>query len=69
VADVLIAEAAGLLPLAKQTFDDGYIDYTSALTTANLFQPTVPGAPGAPGSELGGLPGSEVGGVPVAPPS
>ena len=69
VADALIAEAAEIVPLAKQTFDDGYIDYTSALTAVNLFQPTVPGAPGVPGSELGGLPGSELGGLPGAPPT
>jgi hypothetical protein len=69
VAEALIAEAADLLPLAKRAFDDGYVDYTSALTTVNLFQPTVPGAPGLPGSELGGVPGSELGGLPGAPPT
>jgi hypothetical protein len=48
VADALIREAKELLPLAKQVFDEGYADYTSALGSAGLSQPT-PGLPGIGG--------------------
>ncbi len=58
VAESLIAEANKLVPLAKQVFDEGYTDYTSALGSQGLLQPTA-GVPGAPGAPVGGIqPGS-----------
>lgn len=59
VADALIAEAKELLPLATTGFDEGYSDYTSALASVGLLQPT----PGIPGAE--GIPGAPA--IPGAP--
>ena len=60
VADALIAEAQELLPLAAEVFAEGYTDYTNALGSVGLLQPTqaIPGAPGLPGSGLEGQPGA-----------
>jgi hypothetical protein len=45
-ADTLAAEAEALLPIAKQIFDEGYMDYSQALAEYELLTPT-PGIPPA----------------------
>lgn len=54
VSQALVAEAAKLVPIAKQVFDEGHTDYTSALASAGLLQPTGGMSPG--GLSPGGLP-------------
>ena len=70
VAEALIAEAEALLPLAKQVFDAGYTDYTSALGAVGLLQPTagVPGTSGIPGVDPGAIPGVDPGAIPGVDP-
>ena len=60
VADALIAEAKELLPIAKQVFDEGYTDYTSALGSVNLLQPAGGGLSGLSGLPPGTSPAGGV---------
>ncbi len=68
VAEALVTEAAKLVPIAKRVFDEGHTDYTDALGTAGLLQPTSGLSPGGlpPGGlSPGGLsPGGAQPGVP-----
>ena len=61
LVEALSVQATELLPLAQRVFDEGYTDYTSALASVGLLQPTpgLPGASGLPGGS--GLPGSGLG--------
>ena len=47
-AEALVAEAAKLLPVAGQIFDEGHTDYNEALASVELLQPTTGGL--SPGS-------------------
>ena len=53
VSVALIDQAKQLLPVAKQVFDEGYTDYTQALGSVGLLQPTA----GAGGGLSGLSPG------------